>query len=106
VRGRNIETGDMSVVRITPEGVGSGRERWQGVYNPSFDVTPAELISEWSEMDTTMRRAACLRGVPSESVKLMRQAAWLLRRGSRSGKTARRALMSRLFVEQLLEWCA
>lgn len=46
VRGRNIETGDMSVVRITPEGVGSGSERWQGVYNPSFDVTPAELISE------------------------------------------------------------
>jgi len=33
-------------VRITPEGVGSGDEPWQGVYNPSFDVTPAELISE------------------------------------------------------------
>jgi methylthioribose-1-phosphate isomerase len=47
VRGRNIETGQMSIVRITPEGVGSGKERWQGVYNPSFDVTPAELISEY-----------------------------------------------------------
>ena len=36
----------MSVVRITPEGVGEGNEPWQGVYNPAFDVTPAELISE------------------------------------------------------------
>lgn len=48
MRGRNIETGEMSVVRITPEGVGSGKERWQGVYNPSFDVTPADLISEYN----------------------------------------------------------
>ena len=47
VRGRNIETGNLDTVRITPEGVGSGSEVWQGVYNPSFDVTPAELISEW-----------------------------------------------------------
>lgn len=46
VRGRNIETGKLDTVRITPEGVGSGSEVWQGVYNPSFDVTPAELISE------------------------------------------------------------
>jgi translation initiation factor 2B subunit (eIF-2B alpha/beta/delta family) len=46
VRGRNIETGKLDTVRITPEGVGSGDEVWQGVYNPSFDVTPAELISE------------------------------------------------------------
>jgi methylthioribose-1-phosphate isomerase len=46
VRGRNIETGNLDTVRITPEGVGSGDEVWQGVYNPSFDVTPAELISE------------------------------------------------------------
>jgi methylthioribose-1-phosphate isomerase len=46
VRGRNIETGNLDTVRITPEGVGSGSEVWQGVYNPSFDVTPAELISE------------------------------------------------------------
>jgi methylthioribose-1-phosphate isomerase len=36
----------MAVVRITPEGVGEGKEMWQQVYNPSFDVTPAELISE------------------------------------------------------------
>lgn len=35
------------MVRITPEGVGEGKEVWQGVYNPSFDVTPAELISKW-----------------------------------------------------------
>jgi methylthioribose-1-phosphate isomerase len=48
VRGRNIETGNLDTVRITPEGVGSGDEVWQGVYNPSFDVTPAELISEFS----------------------------------------------------------
>ena len=47
VRGRNIETGNLDTVRITPEGVGSGNEVWQGVYNPSFDVTPAELISEF-----------------------------------------------------------
>lgn len=47
VRGRNIETGFLDTVRITPEGVGSGDEVWQGVYNPSFDVTPAELISEF-----------------------------------------------------------
>jgi methylthioribose-1-phosphate isomerase len=46
VRGRNVETGEMAVVRITPEGVGEGKEPWQQVYNPSFDVTPAELISE------------------------------------------------------------
>ncbi len=45
VRGRNVETGELSVVRITPEGVGEGGEEWQQVYNPSFDVTPAELIS-------------------------------------------------------------
>ncbi|GFZ48550.1 S-methyl-5-thioribose-1-phosphate isomerase [Saitozyma sp. JCM 24511] len=45
VRGRNVETGEMAVVRITPEGVGEGKELWQQVYNPSFDVTPAELIS-------------------------------------------------------------
>lgn len=45
VRGRNIETGKLDTVRITPEGVGEGSEIWQGVYNPSFDVTPAELIS-------------------------------------------------------------
>jgi methylthioribose-1-phosphate isomerase len=45
VRGRNIETGDIVAVRITPEGVGEGKEQWQQVYNPSFDVTPAELIS-------------------------------------------------------------
>lgn len=47
VRGRNIETGNLDTVRITPEGVGSGSEVWQGVYNPSFDVTPVELISQW-----------------------------------------------------------
>jgi len=46
VRGRNVETGSLDTVRITPEGVGSGDEVWQGVYNPSFDVTPAELISK------------------------------------------------------------
>lgn len=46
VRGRNISTGKLDTVRITPEGVGEGDEVWQGVYNPSFDVTPAELISE------------------------------------------------------------
>ncbi|WWD19519.1 methylthioribose-1-phosphate isomerase [Kwoniella shandongensis] len=45
VRGLNIETGKLSVVRITPEGVGEGDKPWQRVYNPSFDVTPAELIS-------------------------------------------------------------
>ncbi|TXT11123.1 hypothetical protein VHUM_01874 [Vanrija humicola] len=45
VRGKNLETGGMSVVRISPEGVGSGPEVWNQVYNPSFDVTPAELIS-------------------------------------------------------------
>jgi methylthioribose-1-phosphate isomerase len=50
VRGRNIETGNLDTVRITPEGVGSGDEVWQGVYNPSFDVTPAELISEFSSL--------------------------------------------------------
>jgi methylthioribose-1-phosphate isomerase len=48
VRGRNVETGNLDTVRITPEGVGSGSEVWQGVYNPSFDVTPAELISEFT----------------------------------------------------------
>lgn len=46
VRGRNIQTGSLDTVRITPEGVGEGKEVWQEVYNPSFDVTPAELISE------------------------------------------------------------
>jgi methylthioribose-1-phosphate isomerase len=51
VRGRNIETGNLDTVRITPEGVGSGDEVWQGVYNPSFDVTPAELISESTVID-------------------------------------------------------
>lgn len=51
VRGRNIETGNLDTVRITPEGVGSGDEVWQGVYNPSFDVTPAELISESRVVD-------------------------------------------------------
>ncbi|WVW86012.1 methylthioribose-1-phosphate isomerase [Kwoniella bestiolae CBS 10118] len=45
VRGLNTETGKLSVVRITPEGVGEGDKPWQRVYNPSFDVTPAELIS-------------------------------------------------------------
>lgn len=45
VRGRNVETGKLDTVRITPQGVGEGSEVWQGVYNPSFDVTPAELIS-------------------------------------------------------------
>ena len=45
VRGRNVETGEMAVVRISPEGVGAGPEPWNQVYNPSFDVTPAELIS-------------------------------------------------------------
>jgi methylthioribose-1-phosphate isomerase len=47
IRGKNVETGEIAVVRITPEGVGSGGKPWQGVYNPSFDVTPAELISEF-----------------------------------------------------------
>lgn len=46
VRGLNTETGKLSVVRISPEGVGEGDKPWQRVYNPSFDVTPAELISE------------------------------------------------------------
>jgi len=46
VRGRNIENGEIVAVRITPEGVGEGKEQWQQVYNPSFDVTPADLISE------------------------------------------------------------
>ncbi|WWD03495.1 methylthioribose-1-phosphate isomerase [Kwoniella europaea PYCC6329] len=45
VRGLNTGTGKLSVVRITPEGVGEGDKPWQRVYNPSFDVTPAELIS-------------------------------------------------------------
>ncbi|ODO10277.1 methylthioribose-1-phosphate isomerase [Cryptococcus amylolentus CBS 6273] len=45
VRGLNTETGKLSVVRITPPGVGEGDKPWQRVYNPSFDVTPAELIS-------------------------------------------------------------
>lgn len=47
VRGLDTETGKLSVVRITPEGVGEGDKPWQRVYNPSFDVTPAELISEF-----------------------------------------------------------
>lgn len=46
VRGRNIETGEMATVRITPEGVGQGSEPWLQVMNPSFDVTPPELISK------------------------------------------------------------
>jgi methylthioribose-1-phosphate isomerase len=46
VRGRNIETGEIVAVRISPEGVGEGKEKWQQVYNPSFDVTPVELISK------------------------------------------------------------
>lgn len=45
VRGRDVQTGEVRTVRITPEGVGEGAEVWQGVYNPAFDVTPAELIS-------------------------------------------------------------
>jgi methylthioribose-1-phosphate isomerase len=45
VRGKNLETGQLSVVRITPEGVGADDNEWNQVYNPSFDVTPAELIS-------------------------------------------------------------
>ncbi|WWC71877.1 methylthioribose-1-phosphate isomerase [Kwoniella pini CBS 10737] len=45
IRGLNLETGKLSVIRITPEGVGEGDKPWQKVYNPSFDVTPAELIS-------------------------------------------------------------
>lgn len=50
IRGKNVETGEIAVVRITPEGVGSGGKPWQGVYNPSFDVTPAELISEFTHV--------------------------------------------------------
>ncbi|WVQ79806.1 methylthioribose-1-phosphate isomerase [Cryptococcus sp. DSM 104549] len=45
VRGLNAETGKLAVVRISPAGVGEGDKPWQQVYNPSFDVTPAELIS-------------------------------------------------------------
>ena len=45
MRGRNVKSGELSVVRITPEGVGEGGEKWQQVYNPAFDVTPADLIS-------------------------------------------------------------
>ncbi|BEI88108.1 uncharacterized protein CcaverHIS019_0108260 [Cutaneotrichosporon cavernicola] len=45
VRGKNLETGELSVVRITPEGVGADDNEWNQVYNPSFDVTPADLIS-------------------------------------------------------------
>ncbi|BEJ11386.1 hypothetical protein CspHIS471_0108080 [Cutaneotrichosporon sp. HIS471] len=45
VRGKNLETGELSIVRITPEGVGVDDNEWNQVYNPSFDVTPAELIS-------------------------------------------------------------
>lgn len=45
VRGKNLETGNVDVVRITPEGVGADEKPWNQVYNPSFDVTPAELIS-------------------------------------------------------------
>jgi len=56
VRGRNIETGELAVVRITPEGVGEGKEVWQGVYNPSFDVTPAEFISQC--LSDSLRREA------------------------------------------------
>lgn len=45
VRGKNLETGSVDVVRISPEGVGADEKPWNQVYNPSFDVTPAELIS-------------------------------------------------------------
>lgn len=45
VRGKNVDTGEMAVVRISPEGVGADDRIWNQVYNPSFDVTPAELIS-------------------------------------------------------------
>ena len=62
MRGRNIETGEMAVVRITPEGVGEGKEEWQGVYNPSFDVTPAELISEYQAGDRSLRDSCLDRG--------------------------------------------
>lgn len=62
VRGRNVETGEMAVVRITPEGVGEGKELWQQVYNPSFDVTPSELISE----STRSRRAVQVERASSE----------------------------------------
>lgn len=44
-RGLNPLNGEQVVVQITPDGVGSGGEAWQNVYNPSFDVTPAKLIS-------------------------------------------------------------
>jgi methylthioribose-1-phosphate isomerase len=52
----------MAVVRITPEGVGEGKELWQQVYNPSFDVTPSELISE----STRSRRAVQVERASSE----------------------------------------
>lgn len=44
-RGLVLATGTQAVVQITPNGIGSGDQPWQDVYNPSFDVTPAKLIS-------------------------------------------------------------
>ena len=44
-RGLDPLTGNQIIVQITPDGIGSGEEEWQKVYNPSFDVTPARLIS-------------------------------------------------------------
>lgn len=39
-------TDQQAVVQVTPNGIGSDEgKQWQQVYNPSFDVTPAELIS-------------------------------------------------------------
>lgn len=33
-------------MQVTPNGIGSDEGKpWQMVYNPSFDVTPADLIS-------------------------------------------------------------
>ncbi len=37
---------EQAVVQVTPPGIGSDKGKpWQMVYNPSFDVTPADLIS-------------------------------------------------------------
>lgn len=44
-RGLDPLTGSQVIVQITPDGIGSGSEEWQKVYNPSFDVTPSKLIS-------------------------------------------------------------
>lgn len=44
-RGLDPKTGSQVIVQITPDGIGSGSEEWQKVYNPSFDVTPSKLIS-------------------------------------------------------------